>query len=297
MNLTSSTGTWLKGCLQPQHYYVSIDIKDPEEKILARVCLSYEQAAKMLLYNGDVECTLEKFRDLHGNLTNEKIEPPKTVHQRMKERLKQSHASIEKRLEDVKRDIYAMVNGEKSGKKNLTQLLKDIEIIQSHYASNETFVVQQAEEELGTMQNNAAGQLGLFLQSHGANVDKEDLCKMLSVGQPLSIVDKSVAPVKDVYQLKQREEKTIDEMTELEVADQIYFILKNLEQKQPKDKDMLFNCSVISSRSNVLIKYISYQGTTKISLEEAKEYLRFLLTVKDIKDFKTHFWFKKNLEK
>jgi hypothetical protein len=230
-------------------------------------------------------------------LTNEEIKPPKTVRQRMKERLKESHSSIEKRLEDVKRDVYAMVNGEKSGKKNLTQLLKDIEVIQSHYASNESFVVQQAEEELGAMQNNAAGQLGLFLQSHGTNVDKEDLCKMLSVGQPLSIDDKSVAHVKDEYQLKQREEKSIEEMTALEVADQISFLLKNLEQKQlTKDKVILFNSSAIHLNNFVLIRYISYQGTTKISLEEAKEYLKFLLTVKDIKDFRSHFWLTRTIK-
>ena len=294
MNLTSSSGTWLNGCLQPQHYYVSLNIEDPNGEIVARVALSYEQAAKMMLYNGDVECTLERYRDKTGNLTEEKVEPPETVHQRMKDRLKDSHVTLAKRLEDIRRDVYEMLNGGKSGKTNLTNLLHDIEVIQGHYSSNENFVVQQAEEELGSMQNNAAGQLGLFLQSHGADLKQEDLLQMLPVSSSqLAITDKA-EPVKDEYKMKQREDKSIEDMTAMEVADRIHKLLKKFESLQPdkgSEKAHLFGSGAFMARNKVSIKYISYQGTSILELDEAKAYLKFLLSVKDLKQFKRHFNF------
>jgi hypothetical protein len=291
MNLTSSSGTYLKDCLQPQHYYVSISIEDPDGKALCRVGLSYEQAAKMLLYNGTVICTLERYRDLKGNLISEKVDPPESVHQRMKDRLKDTRSSLQKRLEDIRRDVYDMVNGGKTGKTNLKELLNNIETVQSHYEANEDFTVQQAEEELGKMQNNAAGQLGIFLQTHGLEVAQEDLKKLIPTGTPLTITDKSVEPVRDDYKMKQREEKSIDQMTALEVADEINFILKKFEQIQPKtEKALLHGSSASSSGNKVNVHYISYQCVNKLSLEEAREYLIFLLSIKDIKQFKTHHW-------
>jgi hypothetical protein len=166
MTLTSSTGTWLNDCLQPQHFYVSLSIDDPEGKALVRVALSFEQAARMLLYNGDVPCTLERYRDTKGELVAEKVEPPETVHQRMKSRLGNTQKELLKRIEDAEKDVYDMINGNiKPGKKSLSELMNNINTIKSHFVSNQSFVVQQAEEELGKMQSNVAGQLGTFLQS------------------------------------------------------------------------------------------------------------------------------------
>jgi hypothetical protein len=192
MTLTSSSGTWLKDCLQPQHYYVSITIDDPDGKILARVSLSYEQAAKMLLYNGDVECTLDKYRDEQGKLVEEKVTPPETVHQRMKDRLKETHSSLAKRLEDARRDVF-------------------------------------------------------------------------------------------------------DKLTALEAADVICFQLQKFEKQQSKsekEKSQLFGSNASAKQNKVNIRYITHQGTSTLLLEQARDYLRFLLTIKDIKEFKTHYWFK-----
>jgi len=36
----------------------------------------------MLLYNGEVECTLERYRDENGELVSEKVEPPKIKRKR-----------------------------------------------------------------------------------------------------------------------------------------------------------------------------------------------------------------------
>lgn len=295
MNLTSSNGAWLNDCLQPQHYYVSIEIKGPEHQMIARVALSYEQAAKMMLYNGEVDCTLERYVNQNGLLVEEKVEPPQTVNQRMRERLKDTRETLGNRLENIRRDVYEMLNEGKANKKSLATLLGDIETIQSHYVANENFVMQQAEEELGVMQNNAAGQLGLFLQSHGANLEQEELKKLFSPSVPL--LTDNVKPVKDDYEMKERQDRPIEQMTALEVADCISELFQMFEKNEKNDSDKhklkLFHSKVYFSKPNkVTIKYIDYHSPTSLCLEEAKEYLKFLRSINNIKQFKTHFRFK-----
>ena len=152
MSMTQSSGCWLNGCLQKQRYYVSLEILDPNRKCVARAALSFEQASRMLLYNGEVECTLIRYRDEKGKVIKENVEPPETIHQRMSDRLEDTHASLEKRLIDIEKEVYGMVNGDvKRSKGAMKELLQEIRVVKSHLLANEAFVVQQAEEELGEM--------------------------------------------------------------------------------------------------------------------------------------------------
>ena len=183
-----------------------------------------------------------------GELVTESVEPPKTVHKRMKERLGDSHTSLLKRIEDIRRDVYNMINGDgKKGKNALNTLLHDIETIQSHYISNETFVVQQAEEEINSIQSNAAGQLGIFIQSKiGLSPNIEIMKNLIPVfDNKTQLVDKSITPTPDLYSLKER--------------------------------------------NQIKIRYVSYQGTSTLTLEEAKNYLKFLTSLININQFKTHW--------
>jgi len=290
MSLTSSSGSWLNGCLQPQHYFVSLEINDPNDKIVARVALSFEQAARMLLYNGTVECTLERYRDSNGNLVTEDVERPETVHERMKNRLNETHNSLAKRLEDVRRDVYEMLNSGKVGKSNLSELLNEIETIQSHYASNENFVVQQAEEELGSIQNNAAGQLGVFLQSHGANLKQEELLQLIPTGTSPLAITKKIEPAKDDYVMKIRPPKSIDDMNAREIADSIQKVFRKFESQQDENEKhhRLFKPNAFSKGNKTIIKYISYQGESILQLDEAKTYLKFLMSINHVDQFKRH---------
>ena len=305
MCLTSSSGTWLNGSLQPQHYFVSLDVKDPEGKELARVALTYEQAARMMLYNGDVECTLMRYRGIDGKMTEEKVEPPKTVHQRMKERLGETQVSLLKRVEDVRRDLYDMINGdEKRSKTKIKEMYDNIATIKAHLQGNEAFVVQQAEEELGEMQSNAAGQLGIFLQTKGLDAPAEALKQLLPVSNGPLLIGEEVKPVQDSYELKARPGKSIDSMTAMQVADVMSKRLRQLEQlenavnvdrieKSEQDKH-LYNSGASETRSGkVSICYIGYQGHHTIELDEAKAYLKFLYSIKTIDEFKSHWHFNK----
>jgi hypothetical protein len=293
MNICTSTGTWLNGCMQPQHYYVHMEIKDPNNKLVARIGLSYEQVARMMMSNGEVECTLIKYRGEDGKYVEEKVEPPKSVHQRMKERMGETQASLSKRLEDIRRDLYAMINGDMSRSKGkIEEILEAVKVVQSHYMGNETFVVKQAEEELGAMQNNAIGQMGIFLQSKfGLEAPADALKQLLPVIEE-KLLSTDAKPVDDNYDMKERLQKPIDEMTAMQVADLISDKLRQIERMLPEDGKRiphLYQTNAQESHGKVIVCYVSYQGQIPLTLDEAKKYLKYLISVKKVSEFKTHW--------
>ncbi len=287
MTMVDSSGTWLNGALVPQHHYVSLTIEDPEGKVVARAALTFEQVTRMLMYNGDVVCTLERYRGEDGNLTKEEVLKPQTVHSRMNERLGESRKELKARIKDLYKDLYEVINGGGGGKKKLLDILSQIQTIQSHFESNDSFVLQQAEEELGTMQTQAACQLGVFLQSQGLNANPEKLQKLLPVSDEKLLTDKSkIKPVPIVtgYKPKQREEKNIDDMTAMEVSDNLFSLFKKFELTVPVEN--LYAPNSYVKGNCVIIRYISYQSEWTLSLEEAKSYLKVL---KNAKQFVRHF--------
>ena len=300
MTLCQSSGTWLRGCLQPQHYYVSISLKDIDGGIVAQVGLSYEQAAKMLLYNGDVTCTLERYRGPNGQLIEEKIEPPKTVHHRMTERLSDSTDGILNRLLDVERTLQDMVDGDgKRSKTTLEELRSSINTARMHLKSNTSYVVQQAEEELQTMQNNAAGQLALHLQKLGVSVDSpEQLSNLIPTGMPQHLLtDKRVEPIIDDYEVKKRQLKPVADMNARQVAEEISLRFRMIERTLNKNgtnecdqHTILYNAGAGDHKGpKVSIMYVGYQGEHKLELAAAKDYLTYLRTLKVAENFKTHW--------
>lgn len=297
MTLCSSSGTWLNGCLQKQTYYVSLTITDPDRKNVCRVGLSFEQAARMLMYNGEVECTLERYRGTDGKQKVEEVVPPETVHQRMVDRMGKTHNSLLKRLEDAKRDVYDMLNGNKpKGKKALEGLMHDIDVIKSYMKSNQTFVVQQAEEEVSHIQSNAVEQLGVFIESKGLDAPKDLLTKMIPVSNQPLLTDKKAVPVDDDYTMKKRDKKKISDMTAMEVGKTLNNIFKFVEEEQrdlPEDDRQLFMASAgHRGKRHVSVNYINYQGETKLSLENARSYLRYLGQFDKTNiaaNFKTHY--------
>ena len=300
MSLCQSTGTWLNGCLQKQHHYVHLELTDPEGSILAKVALSFEQAARMLLYNGDVECTLERYRNKEGRLVVEEVAPPETVHARMKDRLSSSHDSLIKRLEDLKKDVYEIVNGDKTASKGtMKNLLQNIGVVLDHVESNEPFVVQQAEEELQKMQSSTIGQIGTYLQAKfGLEVPEEALKHLIPISNEPLMIGEPVSPVEDDYEVKERKVKTIDEMTASDVAIVLSNKLREFEtKKQSKVKEgeyaeLFYASASASSLDCVKVTYINYQGSCNLTLQEAKGYLLFLCSITKEDDFEKHYRYK-----
>jgi hypothetical protein len=291
MAMTSSSGTWLNGAMVPQHHYVSLTVKDNQGKLVARVALTFEQMTRTLMYNGEVPCTLERYRGDDGQLVEEKVERPKTVRNRMKERLGTSRQELKTRIADLKKDLYEAVAGGSAGKKKLEGMLAQADTILSHFGENDDFVVQQAEEELGAMQTQAACQLGVFLQTqHNLTVDESALVKLLPVGEASNLLtDKSVQGVTTGYVAKERVTKSAYDMTAMEVADAIHRHLKYWEatpwNKQQGEHQPLFGASATHKGNKVEIRYVSFQGTHSLTLKAAQDYL---VGLNNAKGFKRH---------
>lgn len=292
MTLCNSSGTYLKGCLQPQHYYVSLEITSPEDIVIARVKMSYEQAARMLLYSGHVECTLSHYLNKDGKIATEKVEKPQSVRERMEDRMGDVQCKLKDRIEDLRRDLDEIINGDKKAtKKTIKDLYKQISTIQSHYASNESFVLQQAQAEVSEMQSSALGQLGLYLQTKtGVELSKDDLEPLLPVGARKSIPE-AAKPVADSYEQKERAEKSVDDMTARQVAEGIQHVFDRISLSQDKNHRLLYFPTATTYAGRVMICYVSYQAKNHIDLDTAKRYLKFLQTIEDPKDFKTHWHF------
>ena len=294
MTLSQSTGTWLNGCLQPQHYYVLLKLNDPDGKLVAEVGLSYEQAARMLLYSGEVDCTLQKYRNREGVLVEEVVTPPETVRERMGKRLADVEGSLAQRLSDVQKDLYAMINGHvKPGKANLEEMRENIDTVLSNLSSNRDYVVQETEKELAAMQSNMAGQLGIFLQTRtGAELPAEALKQLLPVSDGPLLIGENIDPVIDSYEPKERIPVPVEDMTAMEVADAISSRLRAIEKAQ-SNPAMLYIAHALHIRGKISIRYISYQVSSVIELDCAKKYLTFLMGIKKVSQFKTHHWYDK----
>jgi len=293
LSSVSSSGTYLNDCLQAQHHYLCLEIEDPDKKTLCRMAMSYDQFVRILTDTSSVTVTLERYRDREGNLVVEAVKKPESVQDRMVDRMGEVHESLSNRIKDLRKDIYEALNDGKAGKKTLEQLLHNAKVIEEHFESNSAFIVQQASEEIKTMQECAKSQLAMFLTERGVqNVDVAPLLQQSNKLLPAS----DIKPVKEVYELKQRIEKPIDDMTALEVSDAITAELKRLQRLvklYEEDRAPLFACGASASKGAVEIRYISYQGSTRVDLAEAKDYLKFLRTVTDLSHFKRHFEFKR----
>lgn len=287
MTMSQSSGSWLNGAMMPQQHYVSMMIKDPEGKKVVTMNLTFEQVTRMLMYNGEVECTLSSYRSMTGEIIKEEVEQPQTIHSRMKERLGESRKNIKARIDDLYKDVYAAVNAGTAGKKKLEALLIDIRIIKSHFSSNDDFVLQQSEEELGTMQTQAACQLGFFLKKqHGLEIDQKVLQKLLPVTDELLLTDKTdetIKPVVTGYKEKKFPLREPNEMSSREVADNINKQLLKFEVISEKlgEESLLYNPYARHDKNKVKITYISYQNAHTLSLDEARKYLTFLRSTKE----------------
>lgn len=300
----------LNECLHPQKYYVQFEIKDPEDKLVLRAGMSHDQFVRMLLYNGDTPITLFEYRGLDGKITKEVVEPPDSVTDNMLKNLGKSVESIDNRMKDIEKDIYELLNSGKSvGKKKLEALLLDIRTIRQHYASNIPYTVQVAAEEVDAIQDNAKSQLAIFAQNIlGADLDKEAFAPLLEGDSVMALPDKTAKPIDEPYEMKEREDKPIEEMTAREIADAIHRRLKSIEAvevnyfekhklgisgkyREAEHRRNLYSCSAYEKSNRIYICYISYHSSHKVETERAREYLKFLRGIKNLSEFKTDYWF------
>jgi hypothetical protein len=296
----------LNECLHAQNYYIEFEIKDPEGELVCEAAMSYDQFVRLLLCQSEVTVTLVKYRGLDGEMKEEEVPVSPSVTDNLIEKFGDAGQSLNNRIMDARKDVYEMLNsGKKPSKKALEKLLHDIEVIESHNQSNMPYFVERAAEQVSDITDNAKSQLSIFAQNI-LNVDMSanDFAPLIESKSVLPLPDKTAVPIEDSYELAEREQKSIAEMSAMEVGDALTARLRQIEAAENKyynkikgdysDRKHLFGCHA-SGHGNkfVDIVYISYHGSSKTELEKAKRYLEFLLSVKSIQEFKTAYWFEK----
>lgn len=302
------SGRVLNECLHPQRYYIELEINDPEGKTVCEVGMSHDQFVRLLLCNGDVPVTLLSYRGTDGQMKKEEVPMPDSVRDRYVKRAGEAGQSLSNRITDLKKDLYEVLNSGKVGKKKLEELLHSAEVIESHFNSNMSYMVERGAEEIADIQENAKTQLSMFVaKSFGAEIEPNAFNSLLQGPELLQLPGTVEPPIKDEYTLKERAEKPIEEMTAMEVADALTIRLrkieaaedKSLEGKTEKEKDRknLFWSHASVGKKGIKICYINYQGSMDVDLDKAKRYLKFLRELKNVADFETHYRFEKEDDK
>jgi hypothetical protein len=296
-------GMYLNDCLNEQYYYIELDIKDPNGKMVCTVGMSYEQFVRILTGNGETPVTLLKYRDIDGKYISEEVEKPDSVDDSMLKDMADSVGGVQNRIKDLRKDLYEALNSGKAlGKKQIEGLLSQIKIIESHYEDNIPYVTKLASDKIGKLQDNAKTQLSIALNRlTGGDFKASDFNNMISGQSMLALPAPDAMPVEDEYELKERIEKSIDNMTNMELADAIHKKLNTLERfenkyynkKEGEGYKQLFSAGACEARGGVNIWYVSYQGRSYVPTDRARLYLKFLNSLKNFKEFKTEHWFDK----
>jgi hypothetical protein len=296
LSVVQSSGTYLKGALNSQHRYMHVALKEDDNKIVAEAFLTFEQFSEFLVAGSETICTLRQFRPVGETLLQEKVTPPESVQKRTVDRFGESFSDLLKRIEDLRRDMHELVNGNaKPNKAKLSQLLNDVDTIKSHYRSNQTFVVKQGAEEVEKIQDNLRTQLSFVMKEKGLNIEPNAIKALEGIAgmSEIHLLPSSEEPIIEKYEMKPRQQKNIDDMTSMEVAEAIHTHLKYWEAQDKKTSSgmkQLYCAGAEHTKNSVIVHYVSYQQSTSLTLDEAKAYLKFLETAGE---FKTHFWYNK----
>jgi hypothetical protein len=275
LSMAQSTKTWLKGSDIPHRNIVHIDL-EADDGIVARIYLSVDQFVRLLIGNSQVDCTLSHYRS--GNqFSSEEVEPPKTVGQRMVERLGETEGNFHNRLKELQKTVKDIKDGHvKPNKKVIDEVLREIDVLISHHMSNREFVASCAQEELEHLTEIAAAQLAGKI---GADQEQVSLLLGGMKQKALPAMASELAPPKGQHE---RDSRAIKDMGPLQLAETINKFLKKLEATQSKPKDgeyaVKLYCSgaQLTGNNKITITYVSYQGHTAIDLEEAREWAEYL---------------------
>ena len=299
---------YLNDTLNEQNFYIEMEVKDPDGALVCEIAMSYEQFVRVLLFSGDVPVTLLKYRDKEGKLTEEKVPPPESAQDSLLKDLHGTIGGLENRIIDMRKDLYELLNsGKPVSKKKLESLFREMKGIEDNYKANIPYVTSEAVKKVGEIQDNAKSQLTIAMnQLIGSDAFKpENFKQMIDGNSEMALPDYTAEPVTDDYELKEREEKNVDDMTNMELGDAIHRYLKVIEKAEDRylaahpaqdkndNRKLLFWSSASGVVGGVSITNISYHGGRKIETEKARRYLKFLKTIKKYEDFKTHYNFER----
>jgi regulator of replication initiation timing len=297
----TSRDVFLNDTLNGQNFYVEMEVKDPNDKLVCQIGMSYEQFVRIMLSSNNVPVTLLKYRNEDGELVKEEVEKPDSAKDALIKDLDETIGSVNDRISDLKKDIYELVNSGKSvGKKKMEDLLSQIEVIESHYNSNISFVTQEAVNRVGEVQDNVKTQLSIAMNNmiNSNSFEPNDFKKLIEGESQISLPDYTIKPIIEYYKKKERAEKSIDDMTNMELADNISVLLKKFEtleriENGDSEHNLLYFAHAVTVLGGVGISNVSYHGCYTVLPERAKAYLKFLISISKFSEFKTYHDFDK----
>lgn len=138
---------------------VSIDIVNPDGRLICKVMMSPEQFASALFSNKHTPCTLARYWSLSDDdvLLTERVRPPQSIAKRMEARLKHRLQYHEDLLRKLAEEIEAQAaTGKPARKKQLADFAKQVRLSISNSAADSAFTVAQAREEITGIMESAA---------------------------------------------------------------------------------------------------------------------------------------------
>lgn len=284
LSMRNGNNKILNDCLTEQTSWISLTIQNGFKKV-CEVSMSLTQFASLLTTNSTVPCTIEMAFQSDGTMLKDNPSKPETVAERLSENLNKNQESLLNRINDLEKNVFDFINGnKKASKKELEQLLREIQIVKSHQKSNADFYMKEAKHELEKIHEEKKTQLIHSLLNNDETT-KEILMNLMPDKKMIES-PKEETPQIDSYEKKQRVLKNTKDMTIMELAEEINFYLKK-EEANPtlNEKNKLFYPSASSSKKTVDVIYVSFQGKHKLTKDEASKYLEYLRN----NPFKRHF--------
>lgn len=279
LSITSCTKTWLNGSDIPHNTMTHIEVLSDEGTVV-RVYMSMDQFVRLLIGGSRVPCTLEAYRGKDGEFKKEIVTPPKTVKQRMENRLGEVEGEFHTRLSELSKTLKDIQDGHiKAGKKVVDNIAHEVEILKSHHMSNRNYVLGRAQEELEHLTENAAAQLAGKLGVQGENI------ALLLGGSGQKALPPVPVPLEPTVLSNDRDERPISEMGPTQLAETIHRLMRKIEMSQPPCKDdgsydiagrWYGSGASLAGNNKIMVTYVSYQSHTALDLEEARKYALYL---------------------
>lgn len=272
----------------PQTNVIHIRIEDREGKIVADGYLGTLQFMTAMMGGPAAPILLRTYATPGGMKSDPEpqIQPASALLQKL---VAENDSDVKNATAALCEAIEAIENGHvKPNKQTLKELRWAAKRIQEHVCGNRDYIVDKVHHAIESKVADAVTNLVGMAASLGLPGAEDQQGQIAGYRQQL------LPPVEEgggstlmlttdvAYQPLTMPELNIpdvplEKMTAADVAKEMYARLKMIENDPVKnrtgDHSLLFWASATASKGGVNVTYISYQGTTFLSLEEAKKYL------------------------
>jgi len=157
----SQPGKWLNSSAVRHSHYVVVSIDGPNGRTLVEAAMSFGQFASALISNMNIPCTVIGYWSINDEnvMLEERVHPPDSITDRMKQRLEDMLANNDRRGEVIFNTIEEAVEKGRMGKRDLRELAKAMRSYIELRSCNSTFVVEQALKEITQIVEQAAASI------------------------------------------------------------------------------------------------------------------------------------------